>query len=669
MDRLINQILRDRYQINSLLGRKTGRRTFLANDLQTRSPVVIKLLLFDPDFIWDDLKLFEREIETLKSLDRPAIPKYLDSFEVDTEIGKGFALVQSYIEARSLQEWVQSGRSFSEEELRVLAKELLQILDYLHKCQPPVIHRDIKPSNILLGDRSGNHPGTIYLVDFGSVQTAVHGGTITVVGTYGYMPPEQFGGKTTPASDLYGLGATLIYLLTRIHPADLPIRNGRIRFEAEGLASEQFQTWLRYLIQPDANERWKSARIALAALQCDRFILPVPTAIAKPSGSRVTLTKTDERLEIVIPPFRIKRKLGVIHSTLWLSIFCCIPLLLGFWIPVAGFLVVPFVLWVVSSIWINAIYSVFEKLQLSIDSTEICLTHDWLGIKKRSSSPTQDILKLERLRDKKFLFSRLNIWAGNQCYSLEKFNTTQDLRRLTEIELDWLAFELSDWLDLPIQSPGEVTTPEMTNMQIDSRESALSISPISSSELPRISRPANAVCTVTKRAETIEISAPAGYNSLWGVGGCLVVFLFFLMGGATIVSPLTAAYLGTVLVSLWWLDGWSNKCCQFDRIVLRIDRQEISLWKYSQAEQWCLNKMSRSTIQKLRLVYTKSNERTSYHVGISTTRDRGNALENSFLVGNRSFWLSQKEAEWLAYELSNWLKLPVTEVEVINNSA
>ncbi|MCU0537441.1 MAG: hypothetical protein MUD14_26430, partial [Hydrococcus sp. Prado102] len=302
-------------------------------------------------------------------------------------------------------------------------------------------------------------------------------------------------------------------------------------------------------------------------------------------------------------------------------------------------------------------------------------THHWFGIKKRYTSPIQDIVKIERLSDKKLLYWGLNIWAGNQCYSLEKFNKNRDLRRLTEIEIDWLAFELSDWLDLPIQSSDELANPETTNMQFNSTESALSISPIFSSELPRISRPASAVCTVTKSDETIEISSPAGYQ---GGEGCLVFLLviFLLMGGAMTISPLIALSvlslgalsLGTVLVSLWWLDDWSNKCCQFDRIVLRIDRQEISLWKYSQAEQWCLNKMPRSTIQKLRLIYTKPNGTTSYHVGIAT-RDRSNALENSFLVGNRSFWLSQKEAEWLAYELSSWLKLPVTEVEVINNGA
>ncbi len=121
------------------------------------------------------------------------------------------ALVQSFIEARSLQSWAESGHTFSEAEVKAIATQLLTVLTYLHSRQPPVIHRDIKPSNILLSDRSGNHPGQIYLVDFGSVQTISHPGTITVVGTYGYMPPEQFGGRTT--SDLYSLGATLIYLL------------------------------------------------------------------------------------------------------------------------------------------------------------------------------------------------------------------------------------------------------------------------------------------------------------------------------------------------------------------------------------------------------------------------------------------------------------------------
>ncbi|MBD0364135.1 MAG: hypothetical protein ICV55_15395 [Coleofasciculus sp. C3-bin4] len=80
-------------------------------------------------------------------------------------------LVQSYIEARSLQEWIQDGCRFNEAELTAIVKALLDILEYLHRLHPPVIHRDIKPSNVLLRNRSGNSPGEVYLIDFGSVQT------------------------------------------------------------------------------------------------------------------------------------------------------------------------------------------------------------------------------------------------------------------------------------------------------------------------------------------------------------------------------------------------------------------------------------------------------------------------------------------------------------------
>ena len=75
MELFADCILLDRYQIVSLLGRQTGRRTFLAQNLQTSQSVVLKLLLFGPDFTWDDLKLFEREAEVLKSLYLPNYPQ------------------------------------------------------------------------------------------------------------------------------------------------------------------------------------------------------------------------------------------------------------------------------------------------------------------------------------------------------------------------------------------------------------------------------------------------------------------------------------------------------------------------------------------------------------------------------------------------------------------
>ena len=288
---LSGEILADRYQCDRRLGKQAGRQTLLARDLKTQQQVVVKLLSFSSDFNWEDLKLFEREVETLKSLSHPAIPQYLDSFEIDTPNRKGFALVQTYIEAKSLQEYLSEGRTFSESEVKQLATALLDILAYLHQRHPPVIHRDIKPSNILLKNRSGNSVGEVYLVDFGAVQTLAtqQGKTVTVVGTYGYMPPEQFGGRAVPASDLYGLGATLIALITKQHPADLPQKDLQIEFEQITQLSPGFTNWLKWMTHPSLERRPASVQIAKEVLekpqQITKYSLPLRQGKIVSTGS------------------------------------------------------------------------------------------------------------------------------------------------------------------------------------------------------------------------------------------------------------------------------------------------------------------------------------------------------------------------------------------------
>ena len=487
---LINQILHDRYSIQSLLGRKTGRRTFLASDLATDLPVVIKLLLFSPDFTWDDLKLFEREAETLKALDHPAIPRYLDFFEVETALGQGFVLVQSYIEARSLQEWVQTGCTFSEHELKAIAKELLDILEYLHSRQPPVIHRDIKPSNVLLRNRSGNTPGEVYLVDFGSVQTVAHGGTVTVVGTYGYMPPEQFGGRSLPASDLYGLGATLIYLATGQHPADLPQNDSHIEFKQLTSLSRSFVHWIEWMTNPSLTERPTSAQDAIQNFlkphEKQKDQLSTRSALFSPHPSFSISLEADQsifelkvlsnQIQYFFPePSTLLGGCFVIGSSLVCA--CLIPallnLLLGsitwYWIILYGvvnfslfkFVLHPLILSSVSQdeklgrIFSDFVYSNYISSKNAADNNLPCAN----VIFRRENDSIISTLKLVQNSQPIVIFrgELQSISVGSETetqsrlhLSFQVYSNTITLRG-TRQEIQWLCDELTEWSGIQAQ--------------------------------------------------------------------------------------------------------------------------------------------------------------------------------------------------------------------------
>ncbi len=285
------QILHDRYQLKQKLGQNAGRQTWLAEDLQTipAESVIVKLLAFGGEVQWDDLKLFEREAQVLKQLDHPRIPKYRDYFHIDDR-SLWFGLVQEYIPGSSLKEQLNQGKRFTTKQIHKIAVDVLKILEFLHQLNPAVLHRDIKPSNLLWGEDE-----QVYLVDFGAVQdrAAQEGTTFTVVGTYGYAPMEQFGGRAIPASDLYALGATLIHLLTRTAPGDLPQRNLRICFQDLVSLKPNIVRWLEKLTEPAPEQRFKSASEALSALQSgivnnkttdSQLINLAPTAFVNNSG-------------------------------------------------------------------------------------------------------------------------------------------------------------------------------------------------------------------------------------------------------------------------------------------------------------------------------------------------------------------------------------------------
>lgn len=332
------QILNNRYQLETRLGLDASRQTWKAIDLQSpdsqNETAIVKLLAMTPQMQWDESKLFEREAQILQRLNHPRIPQYRDYFILEKFADSRFtwfALVQSYIPGYSLQQLLDEGRRFTQAEIEKLAIEVLTILIYLHELNPPVLHRDIKPSNLIWGEDD-----RIYLVDFGSVQDRAvqEGATFTVVGTYGYVPMEQFGGRAVPASDLYALGATLIHLLTGVNPANLPHKDGRMEFANSLLEKVHQQTnvdiglihWLGKLTEPLISDRISSARQAIEALEHRQTLSP-PATSRPPTGSRIQLHQSASYLKIDIPRYGTKALsllhiLGALGGLTWYSLQC-----------------------------------------------------------------------------------------------------------------------------------------------------------------------------------------------------------------------------------------------------------------------------------------------------------------------------------------------------------
>ena len=251
------------YQVTSELGanRSGGRVTYLATHIETQKSVVIKQFQFARSSAnWVDYSSLQQEIQVLKDLDHPGIPRYLGDFQAD----EGFCMVQEYKHAHSLAQT----RSFSPEAIRQIAIACLEILIYLQSRIPPVIHRDFKPANILVDDDLN-----VYLVDFGfaRIGDGEVGVSSVVKGTLGFMPPEQiFNRQLTEASDLYGLGMTLICLLTNT-PADQVGNLVDITYQVDfkKLKSDLSLRWIKWLekmVDPRLKNRFENAIVALDAI-------------------------------------------------------------------------------------------------------------------------------------------------------------------------------------------------------------------------------------------------------------------------------------------------------------------------------------------------------------------------------------------------------------------
>ncbi|MDY6783091.1 MAG: ankyrin repeat domain-containing protein [Cyanobacteriota bacterium] len=287
--------IRQKYCILDVLGEGGSGTTYLARNLQTDEKVALKAMSLRNSGNWKLVELIEREARVLSQLNHPSIPQYLEYFQVDAPNDRTFYIAQQLVEGKSLADLVEKGWHATEQQIVAIAVQVLNVLIYLHALEPPVIHRDIKPENIIVKatansslddspqssllrrvtsreakvSSSESGESALFLVDFGAVrdtyQSTLAGST--VVGTFGYMAPEQFQGRAIPATDLYGLGATLLFLLTHRSPAELPTHRLKLNFRSRVQVSRKLADWLEKMLEPHAEERFTSAKEALEGLQ------------------------------------------------------------------------------------------------------------------------------------------------------------------------------------------------------------------------------------------------------------------------------------------------------------------------------------------------------------------------------------------------------------------
>lgn len=224
-------LLNNRYQIIRPLGKGGFGETYLAEDtyLPSRRICVVKQLkpvTNNPKAYNLIQQRFNREAAILEQLGEgnEQIPKLYAYFAENMPENQYYYLVQEWIEGLTLSQKLQHQHQglLTESFVTQLLVSLLPVLDYIHKHG--IIHRDIKPSNIIWRQKDDKP----VLIDFGIAKEVMNTAVddqgearSIIVGTQGFIPPEQAAGQPVYSSDIYSLGMTAINLLTGRYPHEL----------------------------------------------------------------------------------------------------------------------------------------------------------------------------------------------------------------------------------------------------------------------------------------------------------------------------------------------------------------------------------------------------------------------------------------------------------------
>lgn len=201
------------------------------------------------------------ETDILKKLSHPNLPSIVDV--IDTE--DSFIIIMDYIQGNSLNKALDEYGAQPQEHVISWAKQLCDVLGYLHTRTPAIIYRDMKPANIML-----KPDGNVTLIDFGTAREFKEKNLAdtTCLGTVGYAAPEQFGGmgQTDARTDIYCLGATLYHLVTGMNPCEPPYEIKPIR-EINPSLSSGLERIIQKCTQRDPNDRYQSAAELMYALE------------------------------------------------------------------------------------------------------------------------------------------------------------------------------------------------------------------------------------------------------------------------------------------------------------------------------------------------------------------------------------------------------------------